>query len=184
MKPLKTITQRFFEKHGVWNVLDLLPYGFRMHYYSCIKPIFCPKNKKIRSAVPKTWADITSLVVNINLAIIKQFYEDVYLLGFVGWEGSSEDHKKFEQWLKEAYTYAAYTRPSLETERDNSHLSLKSIVKTSKLVKKDSKNRSQPLDDVPYEVKHKDVIRLDNEIEENDTKFLKEMIEYRKYFCT
>lgn len=185
MKTINKIREYTFEKYGIWDVWDLLPYCFRMYYYDHIKPIFCPRNKKVRAAVPRTWADVSSLIVDVNFAMIKQFYEDEYLLGIVDWENSSEGHKKFEQWLKEAYTYVSYKRPSLEVERDNSYPPSRSIDEWFEPIEKDGKRMYQMKDDgVPYEVKYKDVIRLEKEIEENDTKFLKEMIEYREYFWT
>ena len=187
MKLLKTFRDCIFEKYGIWDVWDLLPYRFRMYYYDRFRPIFFPQHKKVRAAVPRTWADITSMIVDVNFAMIKEFYEDEYLLGIVDWEGSSEGHKKFEEWLKEAYAYAAYKRPSLEAERDNSYPPSKPFneIFKEKAVLENGKKVYQMIDDgVPYEVKYKDVIRLEKEIEENDTKFLKELIDYREYFWT
>jgi hypothetical protein len=186
MKSEKTFRQYIFEKFDIWDAWDLLPYRFRMYYYDYVKPIFCPRNKKVRASIPRTWADVTSLIVNVNFAMIKQFYEDEYLLGFVDWEGSSEGHKKFEQWLKEAYAYVVYKRPSLEAERDNSYPPSKPFSEWfEKKTDENGKNVYQMIpDELPYEVRYKDVIRLEKEIEETDTKFLKEMIEYREYFWT
>jgi hypothetical protein len=186
MKPLKAIREYIFEKYGIWDCWDLLPYRYRMYYYDCVRPICFPQHKKVRAAVPRTWADITSMIVDVNFAMIKEFYEDEYLQGTVDWENSSEGHKKFEQWLKEAYAYAAHKRPSLEAERDNSYPPSRPFDDLFE-EKTDEKGRRmyQMKDDgVPYEVKYKDVIRLEKEIEETDTKFLKEMIEYRDYFWT
>lgn len=181
---LNTKIKEIVSSCNVWNIL---PYRWSLYYYEYIKPAFCPKNKKIRAAIPRKWADISNLIVDINFAMIKQFYEDEYLLGFVDWEGSSEGHKKFEQWLKEAYAYVVYKRPSLEAERDNSYPPSKPFNEwfEEKTVLENGKKVYQMIDDgVPYEVKYKDVIRLEKEIEENDTKFLKELIEYREYFWT
>lgn len=185
MKLLNKIREYIYRKYHIWDALDLLPYRFRMYYYDCIKPIFFPKHKKVRAAVPRTWADITSMIVDVNFAMIKEFYEDEYLDGMVDWQGSSEGHKKFEEWLKEAYAYAAYKRPSLEAERDNSYPPSRPFDEMFQPIEENGKKLYQMKDDgVPYEVKYKDVIRLDKEIEENDTKFLKEMIDYREYFWT
>jgi hypothetical protein len=185
MKLIKKIREYTFEKYGIWDVWDLLPYRFRMMYYDKVKPIFFPQNKKIRASIPRTWADITSLIVDVNFAMIKQFYEDEYLLGFVDWEGSSEGHKKFEEWLKEAYAYISYKRPSLEASRDASYPPLRPFDEWFKPVEKDGKKWYEMQDDgVPYEVKYKDVHRFEKEIAENDTRILNQMIEYREYFWT
>ena len=186
MNILTKLKNQIFEKYGIWDVWDLFPYRFRMYYYDYVRPVFFPQHKKVRAAIPRTWADITSMIVDVNFAMIKEFYEDEYLNGVVDWEGSSEGHKQFEQWLKEAYTYVAYKRPSLEAERDNSYPPSKPFNEWFE-EKTDEKGRRvlQMKDDgVPYEVKYKDVIRLEKEIAETDTKFLKEMIEYREYFWT
>ena len=182
----KKIQKKLAENHGIWNAWDLFPYSFRMYFFDYVKPIFCPTNQKIRAAVPRSWADITSLIVNVNFAMIKQFYEDEYLLGFVDWEGSSEGHKKFEEWLKEAYAYIAHKRPSLEVERDSSYPPLKPLNEwfEEKINENGKKTYLMIHDEIPYEVRYKDVIRLEKEISENDTKFLKEMIEYRDFFWT
>ena len=181
----KKIKSYLSEKFGIQDVWDLLPYHFRMHYYDRFRPIFFPQHKKVRAAVPRAWADITSMIVDVNFAMIKEFYEDEYLNGIVDWKGSSEGHKKFEQWLKEAYAYTTHKRPSLEAERDNSYPPSQPFNEMFQLVERDGKKFYQMKDDgVPYEVKYKDVIRLEKEIEETDTKFLKEMIDYREYFWT
>lgn len=187
---MKTMELRdwFFKKTGIWSVWDVLPYKWSMYYYDVIRPIFFPRNKKIRKAVTRNWSDITNLIVNLNFAMIKQFYEDEYLLGIVDWEGSSEGHKKFEQWLKEAYTYVSYKRPTLEVEMENAYPPSKPIEEWFEseptIDEHGTKTYKMRDDGVPYEVKYKNVIRLEKEISDTDTKFLKEMIEYREYFWT
>ncbi|MFN9982851.1 MAG: hypothetical protein ACK53Y_23175, partial [bacterium] len=89
----KKIKSYLSEKFVIWDVCDLLPYRFRMHYYDRFRPIFFPQHKKVRAAVPRAWADITSMIVDVNFAMIKEFYEDEYLNGIVDWKGSSEGHK-------------------------------------------------------------------------------------------
>jgi hypothetical protein len=177
-----------FNKTGIWDILDIFPYKWSMYYYDVIKPIFNPSNKKVRKAVTRKWADVTSLITDVNFAMIKQFYEEEYLLGFVDWENSSEGHKQFEQWLKDTYAYVVYKRPSLEAERDNSYPELKPIDEwfESELTVDDKGNKLYSFKDdgVPYEVKYKDVIRIEKEIEETDSSILHKMIEYREYFWT
>jgi hypothetical protein len=179
------IQKKLEENYRIWDIWDLLPYSYRIYYYDRVKPIFFPAHKKVRAAIPRTWADITSMIVDVNFAMIKEFYEDEYLLGFVDWEGSGESHKKFEEWLKKAYTYVVCKRPSLQAERDNSYPPLKPFDEWFKPVKEGGKRFFQMHDDgIPYEIKYKDVICLEKEITDTDTKLLKEMIEYREYFWT
>lgn len=187
---MKTMELRefFFKRFGIWSFWDLFPYRWSMYYYDVIKPIFRPRNKKVRKAIPRKWADVTSLIVDVNFAMIKQFYEDEYLLGIVDWENSSEGHKQFEQWLKEAYIYVTCKRPSLEAERDNSYPPTKPIeewFESKPEVDEHGRKTFKMKDDgIPYEVKYKDVIRLEKEIEESDSQILHKMIEYREYFWT
>jgi len=89
MNILTKLKNQIFEKYGIWDVWDLFPYRFRMYYYDYVRPVFFPQHKKVRAAIPRTWADITSMIVDVNFAMIKEFYEDEYLLGIVDWEGSS-----------------------------------------------------------------------------------------------
>jgi hypothetical protein len=185
---MKTMELReFCFKHfGIWDFWDIFPYKWSMYYYDVIKPIFSPRNKKIRKSVPRKWVDISSLIVDTNFAMIKQFYEDEYLLGIVDWENSSEGHRQFEKWLKDAYAYIVYKRPSLEAERDMSYPELRPLEDMFELIKHNDGSKSFTMKDdgVPYEVKYKDVIRLEKEIEENDSSILHKMIEYREYFWT
>lgn len=178
----------FFKRFGIWDFWDLFPYRWSLYYYDVIKPFFSPRNKKVRKAIPRKWADVTSLIVDVNFAMIKQFYEDEYLLGIVDWENSSEGHKQFEQWLKEAYAYVVYKRPSLEAERDNSYPPSKPINEwfesEPEIDEHGRKTYKMKDDGVPYEIKYKDVIRLEKEIEENDSRILHKMIDYREYFWT
>ena len=186
MKTVNKIKNWSSEKFGIWDLWDLLPYKWSMYYYDKIKPIFFPNNQKIRKAVTRTWSDITSLIVDVNFAMIKQFYEDEYLLGFVDWENSSEGHKEFENWLKAAYSYVCHKRPSLQAEMERSYPPSKPFDEWFE-EKTDEKGRRvlQFVDDgVPYDVKYKDVIRLEKEINDSDTKILTEMVRYRDYFWT
>ena len=94
----------------------LLPWSFRNWYYDNIKVIFCPQHKRLRKAIPKTWSDISSLIVNVNFEFIKSFYEDEFSKGTVNWD-ATEPHGKFAAWLTDAYFYITVRRPDLSSAR-------------------------------------------------------------------
>jgi len=171
-------------KFGKWNIF---PYRWSMYYYNNIRTIFSSKNKKIRAFVLREWVDITSLIVDVNFAMIKQFYEDEYLLGTIDWEKSSDTHKQFEQWLKEAYTYVSYKRPTLEAERDSSYPFFTNSFSEMFELSEDSDGKKRYTlknDGIPYEIKYNNLIKIEKEITDKDTEILKQMIDYREYFWT
>jgi hypothetical protein len=63
-------------KFGVWDIWDIVPYGWQRFYYDKIKTIFKPHHSRLRKAIPRQWWDLSGLIVEINFEIIKSFYED------------------------------------------------------------------------------------------------------------
>ena len=60
-----------YEKYGVWDVIDIFPCRLRMYYWEIIKPIFKPCNQRIRKSIPRTWKDISHLMIDVNFEFIK-----------------------------------------------------------------------------------------------------------------
>jgi hypothetical protein len=174
-----------FEKYGIWDALDLFPYGWRMYYYDHIKTIFKPNNSRIRKAIPRQYSDISGLIVNVNFEFIKAFYEDEYKADIVDWE-ATEHHSEFAKWLESAYTYITKERPQLEIDLNNAYPPFRSFDDMFKpIVDKDGKKMFEMADDgIPYEVKYKDVNRIEEEIENKDTEVIVELIKRRNYFWT
>jgi hypothetical protein len=174
-----------FEKYGIWDLFDLFPYGWRMYYYDHIKTIFKPSNSRIRKAIPRQYSDISGLVVDVNFEFIKSFYEDEYKKDIVDWE-ATEQHSEFAKWLEGSYTYITKERPQLQKDLDNSyppHKDFKDMF--APIVDENGKKMFQMVDDgVPYEVKYKEVNRIEDLIENKDTEILTELIKRRAYFWT
>ena len=174
-----------FEKYGIWDLFDLFPYGWRMYYYDHIKTIFKPNNSRIRKAIPRQYSDISGLVVDVNFEFIKAFYEDEYKADIVDWE-ATEQHSEFAKWLESAYTYITKDRPQLQKDLDSSyppHKDFKDMF--APIVDENGKKMFQMVDDgVPYEVKYKEVNRIEELIENKDTEILTELIKRRNYFWT
>ena len=174
-----------FEKYGVWDAWDLLPYGWRMTYYDKIKPIFKPQNQRIRKSIPRTWVDVTELVVTVNFEFIKAFYEDEYKADIVDWE-ATEQHSEFAKWLEGAYKYIATDRPQLQKDLDAAYPASKLIDELFKPIEDENGRKVfQMVDDgIPYEVKYKEVNRIEKLIDDLDTEILTEFIKRRNYFWT
>jgi hypothetical protein len=179
------IRSYLFENYGIWDMFDVLPYGWRMYYYDHIKTIFNPNNDRIRKAIPRQYRDISGLVVDVNFEFIKAFYEEEYKADIVDWE-ATEQHSEFAKWLEGAYTYITKEKPQLETDLNNAYPPHKDFSEMFKpYVNKDGKKMYEFADDgIPYEVKYKDVNRIEEEIEKRDTEVLIELIKRRAYFWT
>ncbi len=182
---IQAARQYILEKFGVWDIWDLLPYRYSLYYYDCIKPFFIPRNKRIRKAVPRQYRDISSLIVDINFEFIKAFYEDEYKAGIVDWD-ATEHHKEFARWLELSYKWITQRRPQLEKDLENAYPTSKPFdemfeAKTDHNGKKIFELKD---DGIPYEVKYKEVNRIEEVIKTKDTKLLIELINRREYFWT
>jgi hypothetical protein len=174
-----------FEKFGIWEFLDIFPYSWRMTYWEKIKPIFKPQNKRLRKFIPRTWKDMSHLMVDLNFEMIKVFYEDEYKAGIVDWE-SDQPHRDFSKWIENSYFYITKARPKLEIDLENSYPPSKPMEEMFEHIpQEDGTTRIYLKDDgIPYEIKYAEVNRIEKLIEETDTKILKEFIEYRHFFWT
>jgi hypothetical protein len=174
-----------FEKYGFWDAWDLFPYSWRMTYYDKIRPIIKPQNQRIRKAIPRTWVDVTEMVVSVNFEFIKAFYEEEFKADIVDWE-ATEHHKEFAEWLEKAYEYVTKIKPQLEIDLQNAYPPSKPIEEMfERIPQEDGTTRIYMKDDgIPYEVKYKDVNRIEEEIKNRDTEVLTELIKRREYFWT
>ena len=179
------IRSYIFEKYGIWDAWDLFPYSWRMTYYDKIRPIFKPQNQRIRKSIPRTWVDVTGLVVCVNFEFIKAFYEDEYKADIVDWE-ATEHHSEFVKWLEVAYAYITTERPQLQKDLENAYPPSKPIDEMFELKTDENGRRLFEFKDdgIPYEVKYKEVNRIEEEIETKDTDVIIELIKRRNYFWT
>jgi len=182
---ISKIRSYLFEKYGVWDVIDIFPSRLRMYYWEIIRPIFSPSNQRIRKFIPRTYRDISHLMVDVNFEFIREFYEDEYKADIVDWE-ATEQHSEFAKWLESAYIYITKERPQLEIDLSNAYPPFKSFSDMFKpTIDKDGKKMFEMADDgIPYEVKYKEVNRIEEEIETKNTEILTEFIKRRNYFWT
>jgi hypothetical protein len=182
---LYSVRSYIYEKFEIWDIWDVLPYRWSMYYYDYVKPFFSPRNKRIRRAVPRQYRDISSLIVDINFEFIKAFYEDEYKADIVDWN-ATEHHKEFAHWLELSYKWITQRRPQLEKDLENAYPPSKPFdemfeLKTDHNGKKVFEFKD---DGVPYEVKYKEVNRIEETIKTKDTEILVDLIKKRDYFWT
>lgn len=132
-----------------------------------IRSIFKPSHQDIRKTIPREWADISSLIVDVNFAMIKSFKKEADE-AFVDWSGT-ENHCEFKKWLDSAAHWIAIGRPNCQAQAYASY-------------------PPYPLPDhmrgKSYEELYGEVNKMEKLIEDTDTKILNQMIEYRGYFWT
>jgi hypothetical protein len=110
--PLDTKKLMAAKRQAWFEIWSRLPYSWRETWWK-VKAIFSPEHKKLRKALPRTWADTTELIRILNFAMLTEFYEDEFLDGWVDWD-SDESHKQFKDWLTASYIYIKLERPELE----------------------------------------------------------------------
>ena len=183
----KGVRSFIFDKFGIWDIWDILPAGWKFRYFDSVRPIFNPQNKRIRRAIPRKWADVSSLIETINFEFIKVFYEEEYINGTVDWDAQPE-HREFADWLEAAYAYITVERPILEQQRDDAYPEMPSIRDMFKPCEIDEDGKVkmyQMVDDGrTYEEKYGEVDRLETIIERKDTEILTELVKRRHFFWT
>ena len=124
-------------------------------------------------------------MVDVNFEFIREFYEDEYKADIVDWE-ATEHHSEFAKWLEGAYTYITKERPQLEIDLSNAYPPFKGFDEMFKpSVNKDGKKMYELADDgIPYDVKYKEVNRIEQLIEDTDTEILTQFVKRRNYFWT
>jgi len=79
-----------------------------------VKRFITPACPRFRKAYPRhTYKDITGAVVDINFALILDFWHEEVVDGHVDWE-SDDEHIKFHTELKNAVNYLEIERPQLQ----------------------------------------------------------------------
>ena len=150
--------------------IDDIVYGakhlYRESRYS-IKCFFKPYHSDIRKAIPRKWADVSSLVIDVNFAMILSFKREADE-SCVDWDGS-DGHRKFKNWLDAAAKWIQEDRPVIEKQRDNAY-------------------PPHPLPDHMrdwnYEQLYSEVNKLEKIINDTDSAIIKQMVDYRDYMWT
>jgi hypothetical protein len=132
-----------------------------------IRRFFRPSHPRFRKAYPRhKWHDLKEAIVDINFALIQDFYHEEISKDFVNWD-CTEEHKAFRAWIEDAIFWIEKAEPQAQKDLDTAFKNV------------DKKNKN-----LPYEEKYAEVNRIEKTIEETNTRILKEMIEHRGFFWT
>lgn len=132
-----------------------------------IKCFFKPYHSDIRKAVPHKWADVSSLVVDVNFAMLLSFKKEADE-SCVDWDGT-ENHRKFKNWLDSAAHWITVGRPNCKAQAD-------ALYPPYPL----PGNMRQ----WTYDQLYGELNKMEKLINETDSNIIKQMIDYREYMWT
>lgn len=137
-------------------------------YYRNIKRFFKPSHPRFRKAYPRhKWHDLTEAIVDINFALILDFWHEEIGADIVNWD-ATVNHSKFYNWIKDAVYWIERARPEALKQLDN-----------ELTIAHNNKNNL-----LSYEQRYGKHNRLEKYIDETDNEILKKMIDYRGFFWT
>jgi len=173
------------EKFSIYDIWDVLPRQWKYHYWEGLGPIIEPQNKRYRKAIPRRWADVSSLIETVNFEFVKGFYEEEYVNGIVDWDAQPE-HREFADWLEAAYHYITIARPLLVQQMEDAYPPTPPIDEWFVPVEDPVRGRVFQLrdDGLTYEEKYGEVNRIEAIIDKKDTELLTEIVKRRGFFWT
>lgn len=124
-----------------------------------------PRQKWLTKQIPKGWCDKVTLIRDINFAMVVHFVEGEKCFEHTDYENSSEGHSKFARELMECYLYIKTRRPMLEKQCWDSF-----------------PNEDERTGD--YHKDYTEINRLEQELDEQDTRWLTWIITNRGYLWT
>lgn len=157
---------QYFLREDVVGWFRYRKFCLRERYYA-IRNWFFPRHQEIRKAIPNNWQDISSLIIDVNFAMILSFKKEADA-SIVVWD-DNENHKNFKNWLDSAAQYITEERPRLQKEQEDSYPPCP---------------RPDYMKDWTYEQLYGRVNELEKIISDKDTNILKQMIDYREYMWT
>ena len=137
------------------------------HIRRYFKFLFRPAHPLIRKALPREWQDISSLITDVNFAMIAQFKKEADE-SCVDWDYTDES-RKFKNWLDVTALWVTEGRPNMIEH-------MQKMYPPHPLPEK--------MKDWDYEQLYGSVDQIEKVISETDTNILKQMIDYREYFWT
>jgi signal recognition particle subunit SEC65 len=153
-------------------------------------------NKRIRNSIPTEWVDICDLLPELNFQLIKIFYENEFKQSPTDWS-YPKDLKQFSKWLEKAYHFVKVERPKIKKEIIQSipDIPIDDLFPTTKSPEnfppdKKSKKQSysqkssEKIQGKTYKQIYGKSIRLEKKLDNLESKFLKELIDYRSFFWT
>ncbi len=110
--------------------------------------LFKPCHSRIRNVIPRQWCDLTELTLIINFEIIKSFVEDE--MDIIDWD-HSEETRAAADWLRSSYKYITEERKELQDDLEIAYSRVDYADKN-----------------LPYQDKYKEVIRIEEKINDTD----------------
>jgi hypothetical protein len=132
-----------------------------------IKCFFKPYHSDIRKAVPRQWADVSNLIIDVNFAMILSFKREADE-SCVDWDGT-DNHRKFKNWLDTSAIWIKEGRPNLVELMMNAY---------------PPHPLPERLRGKSYDELYSEVNRIEALIDATDTNIIKQMIDYREYMWT
>lgn len=153
---------------------ETMPMWFRVHIWWDLRELywkvyrfFNPCHKDIRKAVSRQWADVASLIIDVNFAMILSFKKEADE-SWIDWDATPE-HRKFKNWLDSAAHWITEGRPNCEAQKDACY---------------PPHPLPPEMKGLTYEQLYGSLNAVEKLIDETDTNILKQMIEYREYMWT
>lgn len=134
-----------------------------------LRAIFRPRYTRVRKLIPRTYADVTHLIREVNFAFLLEFKEEADK-SYVNWNATPE-HKEFKQWLDTACVWIAEGQVNLKNKIEEIYDQVSLISEGSTYT-----DKVTPLYD--------EISRIEKLMEDTDTNILHKLIEYRSYMWT
>lgn len=152
--------QHFFRK-TVDTFISKKICGLRDIKYDIKGRFYNPRKEMREKVFPHRWNDLTESIVIFHLEAIIEFVDREKCFENINYD-SDDGHSEFAKGLKECYYYAKVTRSALKLKLDEAY--------------------KRVPDDGEYNVIYKEVIDIEAEIKEYDTKVCEWVIQNRDYF--
>ena len=156
---------QYFVRETIYDIVWSTKRLYRDSKYA-IKCFFKPYHSDIRKAIPRKWADVSSLVVDVNFAMILSFKKEADE-SCVDWDYG--DHRKFKNRLDAAAKWIQEDRPAIEKQRDNAYPPYPLL---------------EHMRGWNYDQLYGEVNKLEKIIDETDSAIIKQMVDYRDYMWT
>lgn len=147
------------------------------------------ENKNLRDSIPKQWVDICDLIPRINYTLVEEFYTKEYRPSIDTWKKNPET-KNFSKWLEEFYNFIKVEMPRINKEILSSTPDVplnKWFKKEKDINSKSTIHRLKSCEELfgkSYQQVYGKSLRLEEKLRKLETKFLKELIDYRFFFWT
>ena len=135
----------------------------------------CPRNTWVADCIPNTYSDKVELIPNFLFAAIINYVEpggeDCF--GRIDWT-TNKVHRKVAKQIRQIYKWAKYDRAVALEKLDKSYPKRPEGVEWLDWIN----------DNIPYNIKYKDVIKWEKYIKDRDDKFLIEIVSLREHLWT